>query len=280
MGAIVATQCGIPLKMNMVEDVRRNKEGRSFLAGATCLGDVLQARGYRNVFMGGAGLAFSGKGVFLQDHGYQEARGLGDWLAQEAPREDLGLWGLYDDALFARARQRLLELHAKGEPFNLTLLTLDSHAPSGFLSPRCRRAGGKDYTDAILCSTEQVARFAEFVRDQGLLKDTVLVIVGDHLAMPNDVSAKLESRQEDRRMYNLFITDGRLQPNATELLPFDLYPTLLELLGTEVGGDRLALGYSAVGAISAPRPAGRAQQWSRNALRSSPVYDKLWENPQ
>ena len=79
MSGIVSTQCGIPLRTGDVGardgDAMNELGGNvaSYLPGATCLGDVLQANGYEGVFMGGANGAFSGKSQFFLSHGYGES---------------------------------------------------------------------------------------------------------------------------------------------------------------------------------------------------------------
>lgn len=276
IAGMVATQCGVPLKVYAQADIRADGPGKAFLAGATCLGDVLQAHGWRNVFLGGAPLSFSGKGRFLQDHGYTEAWGREEWERAGAKPDELQAWGLYDDALFARARKRLAQLHAAGQPFNLTLLTLDTHNPYGFLSAGCRQRGAAGFEGIVSCSARQIAEFIAFARERGYLADTAIVVVGDHLAVPNPVWRQLEQAGERRSIFNLFVGEGLPQPNTTEFLPFDLFPTLVELAGIRVPGDRLGLGYSAVGTKEAQVPAARAQHWSLAVVRGSPRYDALW----
>ena len=285
IAAIVATQCGIPL--TIYDDAERQEgEGRSFLPGATCLGDLLQARGYRNVFMGGAPLSFSGKGRFLRDHGYQERWGKEEWLAAGArppgtPDPEMGGWGMYDDALLARARERLVALRAAGQPFNLTLLTLDTHNPHGYLSPRCRRDAGSDEADAfraiVGCTSTQLAEFVRYVREQGWLEDTTLVIVGDHPAVGNPVDAKLRN-VADRRVFNLFLGAPRFPERVQPLMSFDMFPTLLEATGMRAAEGRLGLGRSAW------TPDTAASAWVQRpnmpALAGSAAYRQLWSgNP-
>ncbi|GAB3768007.1 hypothetical protein GCM10028796_30800 [Ramlibacter monticola] len=285
IAAMVATQCGIPL--TIYDDAERKEgEGRTFLPGATCLGDLLQARGYRNVFMGGAPLSFSGKGRFLNDHGYQERWGKEEWLAAGArqpgtPDPEMGGWGMYDDALLARARERLAALRAAGQPFNLTLLTLDTHNPNGYLSPRCRRDAVNDEADAfraiVGCTSTQLAQFVRFVREQGYLEDTTLVIIGDHPAVGNPVDAKLRSGA-DRRVFNLFVGAAPFPERVQPLTSFDMFPTLLEATGMRATEGRLGLGRSAW------TPDTAASAWvlrpNMPALAGSAAYRKLWSgNP-
>jgi phosphoglycerol transferase len=276
MAGIVGTQCGVPLRVYSEHDVKRTGHGRSFLPGAVCLGDLLQARGYRNVFLGGAPLSFAGKGAFFRDHGYQEVKGRDEWEKSGVRAGEMNEWGLYDSALFERARARLDSLEASGRPFNLTLLTLDTHNPRGFLSPYCRGRGARDFQGIVSCASGQLAGFVDFMRAKGYLANTVVVVLGDHLAVPNPAYEKLQ--RGERLIFNRFFAPAPWRPNTSELLHFDLFPTLLDLLGLKVVGDRLGLGYSAVGELAAPRPADRMQALSFPTLSGSAAYRGLWQD--
>jgi phosphoglycerol transferase len=277
IAAIVATQCGVPLRTYAETDVRRTGSGKAFLPGATCLGDLLQDHGYQNVFLGGVPLTFAGKGSFLRDHGYEERWGREEWARAGARAEEFNDWGLYDDRLYARARQRLEQLHASGRPFNLTLLTLDTHNPHGFLSPYCRSLGARDFQGIVACAGRQASDFVGFMAKKGYLKDTTVVVIGDHLAKPNPVFGQLETVGDGRRIFNLVIADPQQRATRGELLPFDLYPSLVEMLGIQVEGHRLGLGYSAVADVQTPPFEELANESSLAALRGSEAYDALWD---
>ncbi len=282
IAAIVGTQCGVPLAVYSQDDIRRDGDRRAFLAGATCLGDILKARGYRNVFLGGAPLTFSGKGAFLRDHGYQEIYGKDEWLARGArrpgsPLPEIGGWGLFDEALLRRAREQLAALHEAGQPFNLTLLTLDTHGPLGYASPGCRGdVPGDQYVpfeQIVACSSRHLAEFVRFARDKGYLENTALVILGDHLAAGNPVFAKLRS-VEDRRIFNLFLGTEPFPKRSQPVQSFDMFPTLLEATGVRADNGRLGLGQSAWTA-EAPPPEW-VQRPNLPALAASPSYQRLW----
>ena len=278
IAAMVATQCGVPLSVYTSEELRGSNRQRTFLPGATCLGDVLQARGYRNVFLGGAPLSFAGKGTFLRDHGYAERYGKEEWVTAGAAGRELGGWGLHDDALLARARDKLTELHAAGQPFNLTVLTLDTHNPAGFMSPSCRHAGATDFPGIVACTSSQLADFVRFARDRGYLDDTVIVIIGDHLAVGNPVQATLQ-QDPDRKLVNLFVGNGLPAAKRQELLSFDLYPSLLELAGIEVLGGRLGLGVSAWSDLPASEVPQGLETLQLPILSASDTYMRLWRAP-
>lgn len=276
VAGMVATQCGVPLKVYSEQDVRHTPGRRVFLPGATCLGDVLQAHGWRNVFLGGAPLSFAGKGSFLRDHGYTEVWGRDEWEQLGIAPGEQNVWGLYDSALFARAQAKLATLHASGQPFNLTLLTLDTHNPHGFLSPECSRRGARDFTGIVGCASTQIAEFIRFAREKGYLENTTVFVMGDHLAVPNPVYEQLQ-RAGERHVFNLVVA-SRLPPvQAREITHFDLYPTFLELAGLQAEGRRLGLGTSAFAPAAArvrPAPLPLA------ALAGSHAYRQLWEPPQ
>ena len=276
IAGMVATQCGVPLRIYSEYDIRHKEGAKAFLPGAACLGDLLQERGYRNVFLEGAPLSFSGKGTFLRDHGYAETWGRDEWEREGVKRGDLNEWGLYDGPLFERALARLAALHRSKAPFNLTLLTIDTHNPNGFLGPDCRGRGAKDFSGIVSCDAAQIAEFIATARQQGLLENTVVVVVGDHLAVPNPLYAQLQSAPE-RGIFNLVLTDEPAKKDRDEIEPFDLYPTLLELLGFRVDGGRLGLGYAAVHHPGLAPPADRAVPVA--GLAGSAAYSALWRSP-
>ena len=275
IAGMVATQCGVPLRVVSQYDVKqRSAQGRAFLPGATCLSDILHGYGYRNVFLGGAPLSFAGKGKFLQDHHY-EAFGREEWLKEGVEAKAFGEWGLYDEALYAQARTKLAQLHASGQRFNLTLLTLDTHNPNGFRSPACIKRGMKGFEDIVECASHQVAEFVRFIEESGYLEDTNVVILGDHLAVSNTIYQELK-KVDDRRIFNRFISRQRPVKNTEEILPFDLFPTMLEFVGVDVRGGRLALGYAAFNAAGGVKPGGWLDDASLPALSGSSGYAKLW----
>jgi phosphoglycerol transferase len=105
----------------------------------------------------------------------------------------------------------------------------------------------------------------------------VVVILGDHLAVPNPVYEKLQ-RGGERHIFNRFFAPQPLRANTRELVHFDLFPTIIELLGFKVAGDRLGLGYSAVQDAAVPRPADRMQALSFPTLSGSAAYRGLWQD--
>lgn len=276
IAAIVATQCGVPLKRVTIFD--ENTQGEvlgNFLPRATCLGDILHQQGYRNVFMGGGSPTFAGKGKFLRSHHYDEVYGKEDWQRQGVPASAMGGWGLHDDDLFARALVKLRTLRAAGQPFNLTLLTVDTHEPWGHLSRTCARRGERSFEGIVHCSAGEVAAFVSALRASGALEDTNVVILGDHLARKNPLADQL-ARVDERTIYNRFIASTMRPPARDEIVHFDLLPTLLDFIGFEVPGNRLGLGYDAFATRGPAPPPARLADMQASLMNRSAVYRQLW----
>ncbi|MCB1955770.1 MAG: LTA synthase family protein [Rhodocyclaceae bacterium] len=278
IAGIVSTQCGIPLRsLGMFGGNDQGEQANRFLPRARCLGDILHDRGYTNVFLNGSSLAFAGVGKFFEDHHYDKIMGREEWLALGARAEDMSGWGLHDDDLFARAREELDQLASQRRPFNLSILTIDTHHPYGLLSHRCSGKGVSDFEGIVECSANQVAEFVEYIIDRGLLDKVAIVIQGDHLAMGNTSYEKLIA-EPHRTVFNLLINgDRHLAKNTEDVTHFDMLPTVLELVGLEVAGDRLGIGYSAIGKPTVPRPENRMSQLDDVLYNRSEAYLKLWD---
>jgi phosphoglycerol transferase len=276
IAALVSTQCGVPLERIGLFDL--NTQGQAvddFLPRATCLTDILKQHGYRNVFMGGASLKFSGKDKFLRRHHYDEAYGKDEWIAQGADPGNMNGWGLYDDDLLAHAKEKLRQLHASNKPFNLTLLTVDTHEPSGFRARDCGLRGPQQFEEVVQCSAREVADFVAFIKQSGYLADTNVVILGDHLARKNPVADQLETLPE-RYIFNEFISRDAMHKNREEIVHFDLLPTLLDFIGFDAQGKPLGLGFSGFGAAKARPAPDRFVQMTENLLNRSDAYLHLW----
>lgn len=276
IAGITATQCGIPLKsVSLYDGNDQGQNIKTFLPRAVCLGDILHSFGYRNIYMGGDALPFSGKGKFFEDHHYDEVYGREE-LKGSLTQADMNYWGLYDDDLLAKVKAKLKTLHEAGRPFNLTFTTIDTHGPDGHYSKLCRKRGVKNFGGIVECTANQVAGFVQFMKKNGYLKDTNVVIIGDHLAMSNPVSAKLEAFKE-RYIFNSFISSKPVSKNREEILHFDMFPTILEFLGFHIEDGRLGLGYAAISKDSELPPPGEYEEMSEDLLNESDKYLELWK---
>ncbi len=286
MAGIVASQCGLPLKnifggFDQGDDVARshhfNKMGKrmqTFLPNATCLGDILKSHGYQSVFIGGASGSFAGKAAFFGTHHYDEYFGKEELALAGLGQQEGAGWGYLDDQTLNFARTLVKRLHESRQPFNLTILTLDTHGPDGLYSANCRQRGAEDYRGILTCNAGQIADFIDYMRRQGYLKDTNVFIMGDHLSMKTPLSDQLP--KEERFIYNKMISNEKFVLNRGEICHFDIFPTLLEFAGFEIEGDRLGFGYSAINNSSVVIPSGLVEEFKQNVLNHSDTYLKFW----
>lgn len=276
VAGIVSSQCGVPLRpVTMAERNASNELVKEFMANATCLGDILEQNGYTNIFMGGAGLDFSGKGKFLINHGYQQVLGKTDWREQgETKFND---WGLFDDRLLAHAELEIDRLERQGKPYNLTLLTVDTHFPEGHLSDTCKKRGATDYQGIVICTADLVGNLVSYIHQRGYSKNTDVVVIGDHLAMAIPLEDKL-NQVKQRSIFNRFYTDRPLQKNRSVMYHYDLLPTILYVLGFHFPENRLALGASAFGPLSSTYDLHKEEDLETKLKAPSSTYQALWQS--
>lgn len=286
MAGVVSTQCGIPLKSRLlVAGMNPNDFGEqveSYLPGVDCLGDILAANGYTNVYLGGAHTRFAGKDTFLTGHGYQRVQGLSYWEAEGEDQDNISLWGLSDYRLFAHARQAVTELHAAGQPFNLTMLTLDTHEPAGVF-PSCSTDDEVAMATAIRCSTRAVAGFLGYLESQGYLDDTVVVVMGDHLKATSeggDFKAELDGTSDRTIVYRVWSPE-RITFTREHADQLSVFATTLDLLDFNPRYGRAGVGVSFVRDADLADTALELSDDDYDSVVRSPsfeIYREFWED--
>lgn len=243
MGAMFGHTTGLPL--NIPIDGNDMDTQESFFGGVTGLGDILAQEGYNQALLLGSDAVFGGRELYFTEHGdydildYDYAKKNG-WI----PDDYKVWWGYEDEKLFAFAKEELMELSGQDSPFNLTMLTVDTHFEDGYVCGRCKDTfGDNQYANVLACSSAQASEFIEWVKQQDFYENTAVVLVGDHLTMDTDFCADVSSDYR-RRVYTSFIHAG-CEPEITErraYSTFDFFPTVLAALGARIDGDRLGLG--------------------------------------
>lgn len=279
IAGMFASQCSVPLKPFFANKFH-SFATEDFLPGAVCLGDVLNAAGYEQYFLVGHHLAYSGLDKFYRTHGYHHLLGREEWKQRGVDASEFTSWGfgLHDDMLLEQARIVLREHDGKRAPFNLTLITQDNHFPRGIPSPRCRddeKQGG--FAGAFHCNSRFLANFVTHLKKEGLLDNTVVVLMGDHPFM-NSMKQSLQFRGE-RHVYFKILSPLTRQPARSTLTHFDVAPSLLDLLGLTDGKDtRFGLGISLFSGISAEDYAQHLKAvTSDSILNKSMTYEAFWK---
>ncbi len=231
MAGMVASQCGTPLLYDNGLASGNNIMPNGFLGRAVCLSDVLKKASYRQVYLGGASIRFAGKGSFLRTHGYDEVKGLDELEGRLADKGYRTGWGLYDDSLFKIAADEYDRLARLGRPFNLTLLTLDTHHPDGHASRSCAPYKYLDNTmlDAVHCTDQLLYRFIDRISRNPAFKDTTVVLMSDHLAMRN-VAWSLYPKDYQRRVFFSILNGGKRGISNRDGTHMDIAPTILDAL--------------------------------------------------
>ena len=234
VAGIVSSQCGTPLLIPPGpggNDILRN----GFLQEAVCIGDILEAAGYRQVFMGGATTRFAGKGMFLAAHGYKEVMGLEELRPLMDDPGYLNRWGLYDETLLELAAEKFDEVAANSDrPFNFTVLTVDAHPPDGTPSESCKPYDRIDNSifHAVHCTDQLLEKFVNHLKQSPAWDDTVVFIMSDHLHMRN-IGMDYYPPDYERKLFvnilNAGVT-GKIEKEGTHM---DLAPTLLSLMGVD-----------------------------------------------
>ncbi|MEA5116987.1 MAG: sulfatase-like hydrolase/transferase [Propionicimonas sp.] len=288
MAGVVSTECGLPLKSRLlVGGVDPNifgEQAEEYLPSATCLGDLLANAGYTSIYLGGANTRFAGKDTFLKNHGYDAVQGREVWERSGEDPANISIWGLSDARLFSHARDTVDELRAAGEPFSLTMLTLDTHEPPGLYSS-CSTADTDPMATAITCSMRAVAGFLDYLKDSGALADTVVVVMGDHLkatAEGGSFKAELDGTADRTIVLRVWSPEPVqfARPRADQ---FSMLATSLDLLGLLPSDGRAGLGVSLLHdypltctALELPED----QYQETVTSPSSDLYKELWATPQ
>ncbi|MFO7579347.1 MAG: sulfatase-like hydrolase/transferase [Nitrosomonas halophila] len=241
VAGMTASLCGTPLLYGLGPGGSNDVLQGGFLNQATCLPDILKRAGYYQVYMGGAATEFGGKGTLLSKHGFDQVKGKNQLIPLLADPSYLSGWGLYDDSLFDLAAQEFERLAALQKPFNLTLLTLDTHHPSGHPSASCPRYPAIDNSilHAVHCTDHLVARFLERISQHPAWENTVVVLLSDHLAMRN-VAQPLYPDDYDRQLLFLALNTPLKSSVADSGTHMDVAPTVLDLLEVQHSAAFLA----------------------------------------
>ncbi len=242
MAAIFAQSAGLPLKTTLGRNGMVTME--SFFPNIVTLGDVLENNGYKQVFMLGSPVVFGGRETFFNDHGSFEIQ---DYYYMrdngKIPQDYYVFWGYEDAKLFEFAKEELGTLSQGEEPFNLTLLTVDTHFEDGYVCQDCGNEFDDQYSNVYACSSKKIDEFVKWVQQQDFYENTTIAIVGDHPTMDLDYCDNVDVTYQ-RKTYTTFI-NAPVTPQENkrrEYSTFDMFPTTLAAMGATIPGDRLGLG--------------------------------------
>ena len=152
-------------------------------------------------------------------------------------------WGYEDKKLFEYAKTEILKQAEKDAPFNVTLLTVDTHFMEGYQCEDCLETHEDPYLNTLNCSSKQIYNFVEWIKEQDFYENTTIVIAGDHLNMGGDYIGTIP-RDYNRTVYFTIVNSAVEYTGNGEHLytTLDFFPTTLAAMGVKIEGDRLGLG--------------------------------------
>ncbi|KPQ25802.1 MAG: phosphoglycerol transferase [Halomonas sp. HL-48] len=251
MAGMIASQCGVPLMPAGLLHDSQFEPLESVVPGIDCLGDILAAQGYRLSYLGGASTEFAGKGLFYSGHEFQSVQGKDDLIRQLDDPEYVNDWGLFDDSLYEMTIDEIRRLdEADDGPWGVVTLSITGHAPNGFPAQSCiERQGpfdGQDILYSVECSAWLARNLINRLESEGLLDNTLVAIMSDHLTMRVSVWDQLTmlDRQNTFMLLGDHLSPRRVERDATML---DVFPTILESLNFTLEDHRAGLGASLLG---------------------------------
>ena len=276
-GALLGATAGVPFKMPIERSSADLYE--NFLPGIINIGEVLKKNGYNNYFMCGSDAGFGGRELYFRSHGDYE---IFDYnTAQKVdkiiPKDYYEFWGFEDQKLYQYAKEKLEIIAKKDEPFNFTMLTVDSHYPDGYICDLCEDTYSQQYGNALYCSDKQIAEFLAWIQEQSWYEDTVVVITGDHFSMNGEFFADIP--REERKIYNCFVNvdletlNGEKNRQACIL---DIFPTTLAAVGAEIEGNRLGLGTNLFSDVPTLAEEMGVEEFDNELKKYLKYYDKYF----
>ena len=243
IGAMFSQTSGLPLQVAFGGNSMESQS--SFFPGVTTIGDMLQKEGYNQTLLIGSDATFGGRRLYFTEHGnynmedYPYAKESG-----RIPQDYHVFWGYEDAKLFEYAKEDLLKLSKSDQPFNLTMLTVDTHFEDGYICEQCPDTYWTQYANVMACSSKQVDAFVKWCQEQDFYENTTIIINGDHPTMDADFCENVDSSYQ-RRTYTCVINPA-VEPEQPDkhrtYTTFDNFPTTVAALGATIEGDRLGLG--------------------------------------
>lgn len=245
IASLISQTSGLPLKVSADGNVFT--DSTEVMTPVTSLGDILEEQGYNQMLMVGSDATFGGRRQYFEGHGSYEIFDL--YTAREEGKipQDYSVWWGYEDAkLFEYAKEKITEMSKEEEPFNFSMLTVDTHHPSGYLCEECGDEFEQGYSNVYACSSRQLYEFVKWIKKQEFYENTTIILSGDHLSMSADYFNGISSEYQ-RTPLNIIINsaakvkDDEVFENRTFSV-LDFFPTTLASIGVKIEGERLALG--------------------------------------
>lgn len=275
MGAMFSQTSGLPLLIPSGQNTMDQQD--SFFPTITTLGDILEDQGYKQAFLLGSDATFGGRRKYFTSHGQYDMWDL-DYAHQTGlvPADHKVWWGYEDYYLFDIAQTKLQELSKSDQPFNLTMLTVDTHFEDGYVCKDCGDKFDTQYSNVYACSSKKVSDFVHWVQQQPFYENTTIIISGDHCTMDKDYCNDVPSSYQ-RKVLTTYINAAakRATNDRREYATLDELPTTLAGLGVQIEGNRLGLGTNLFSSTPTLVEKYGVDEVNTELTRHSKLMDKL-----
>ena len=205
--------------------------GLSYQTRLEPIGTVFRKMGYDTTFINGANPESLGLGNLMKRFGFTKHISKNDFTINDST--DDGTWGIYDEYVFQRAHE---EFKQSKKPFFAVILSLSSHLPFKLPSPefdthKDQQGEMRDFLNSMAYSDFALRKFFEMAEKSSYYKDTLFVIVGDHVA---GYFVK-ENLHEAYRIPALLLCErlGLSGVHDKAAFQVDVVPTILDLTGSD-----------------------------------------------
>ena len=240
--AMVGQTSGLPLKINTSSNGIIDLH--NFFPNSKTLGEILEENGYKNYLLLGSDANYGCRKQYFEQHGDYKLYDLNTAIKEKKmTEEEIVWWGFDDDDLFEYAKEQLIEISKNKEPFNYSILTVDTHFEDGYLADTCDNKYQDQYSNVLNCADNKIKKFMSWLEKQNFYEDTVIIITGDHLSMDTDYFKNIETNYI-RTVYNVIINSDvkAIKEKNRQFSTLDMFPTTIGALGAEIEGNKLALG--------------------------------------
>lgn len=243
VGGMFGQTSGLPLLIPISSNKMNTQD--TFFPSIATLGDILASAGYAQSLLIGSDADFGGRQLYFTEHGKYSIWDYYYFSQKGYLPEGYRVWWGYEDAyLFEFAKEKVTEMSQGDQPFNLTLLTVDTHFEDGYVCEDCPETfGDNQYSNVMACSSKKVAEFIKWLQQQDFYDNTTIILCGDHCTMDSDYCNNVDEDYE-RKVYTAVINSA-VTPQTQdyrEYTTLDMFPTTLASLGVEIEGNRLGLG--------------------------------------
>ncbi|MBP3224480.1 MAG: sulfatase-like hydrolase/transferase [Campylobacter sp.] len=204
-----------------------------FTQNILCASEILKNLGYHTYFANGSELGFQNMKNFLEQMKYDEMYGKSEISALRSVRQNS--WGVDDDELLDFAWEDFARFSEGEKPFLMTLLSIGTHSPNGFLSKKCENLDYK-YDDSMLkavaCTDFLASEFIDKIRSSKYAKNTIIVLQNDH-NLPYDKGLGFAEKIRNSKSFFVIFDDELGGEIVVEKKgnSFDIFTSVLGYMG-------------------------------------------------